>query len=247
MKKIVMTLAALALAATAANAEPILNGYVGPVTIKYIGFENLVTAPGEILSGYYRVTEIDNANTLAPIWSQSATQQITGVFTGLDTSSITPALGGGVTIDFTKGSTQLYYNTAGSFVATNPASASLGTQILGVNFVPGIDPNDSTATFQADLKALTGFTNGSGTGYGAVVAGSGQLATELDSNTYLGGAADLYFTATLTDMTGKHPVNPLYPVLESDPVSGAAVPEPGTLALLGAGMLGLIGFKRRKA
>jgi hypothetical protein len=246
MKKIIMTLAALALAATAANAEPILNGYVGPITIKYIGFENLVTSVGQTLSGYYRVTEIDNANTLMPIWTPTATSQITGVFNGLTASSIT-AVPGGFTIDFTAGSTALYLNTTNSFVASNAASAALGTQILGVNFVPGIDPSDPTATFQADLKALTGFVNGSGTGYGAVVANSGILATELDSNKYLGGTADLYFTATLTDQSGNNPVNPLYPVLESDPVSGAAVPEPGTLALLGAGMLGLIGFKRRKA
>ena len=245
MKKTLMTLAALALTASVANATPILGSYVGPVVIHYTGFETLITGTGQTLSGYYKVLDIEDPS-LNVLWAPSKTDIITGTFSGLLSSSITHPTASSVSIDFTSGNTTLYENTSNTFNTAVPSSATLGTKVASINFVPGIDPSNSAATFQADLSALTGFTGGSGTGYGAVVPGSGQLAAPLDSNGFLAGAADLYFTATLTDLGSKAPL-PGYRVGETGPVYGAAVPEPGTLALLGAGMLGLIGLKRRKA
>jgi hypothetical protein len=253
MKTIAMTLAALALAGsavTAANAEPIFNGYVGQYQIKYANYETIVSSDGETLSGIFKVSSIFDADNNTIWYDGKDGQELTGYFTGLLVASITGTTT--QTIDFTGGSVYMYLDSTPDFTANGGPTAAFvtntnttyndGVLALSANFVPGIVTGDATTTFQSSITALTSPFTGKGTGYASITGGT--LASILDSNSYLGGAADLLFESDVKAPTGG---SKGWPVTSSDPVSGTSVPEPGTLALLGAGMLGLIGFKRRKA
>ena len=240
MKKIVMTLAALALAASAANATSILGNYKGPVVIYDDGYENIVTNVGDKLSGIFEVTSIYTVGLVHnyALWTSGKNgQELTGTFSGLTAGSITTT-GGNTVIDFTGGTASMYLDSAQNFSATNAATASDGTKVLDLNFVPGIntdpaDPLKSSTTFQGTLTSLTSPFSGKGFGYGAVST----------TNTEGFGSTMLFSSALSAPSDYSN-----WPVGETGKVNGtSAVPEPGTLALLGAGMLGLIGFKRRKA
>jgi hypothetical protein len=240
MKKLTMTLAALALAATAANAEPILNGYTGPLQFKYQNYETLISAQGQTLSGIFKVTSIvdNNANTL---WFDTkGGAEITGVFGNLLASSVVPPTSSNpfFTVDFTGGNLSMYYDTTPDFNPNGGAGGASGFAdgmlVLSANFVPGITSSTST-TFHSVVDGLTTVTTGKGSAYGEVTGGA--LGAILNSNSEFNGA-DLLFESDLS-RSGNG-----WPVTSHDPVSALAVPETGTIALLGLGMMSLIGLKR---
>lgn len=119
-----------------------------------------------------------------------------------------------------------------------------------------VGPNEgTTATLSQTLNALTLPTAGSGTFYANVIDGSAMGS--YNSNgfiTLLGSSADMRGIFTLTDNTvgsgaGCSPTSTdCFFGLIRDPVSANAIPEPGSIALLGLGLLamGCSGIGRRR-
>jgi PEP-CTERM motif len=244
MKRIILALATLALTASLANATSILNGgYIGPITIKYSNFETLITAGGQTLSGIFNVTSILAANSSQTVlWSSGQNgQQLTGDFNGLVSQA--PIVNGGTTtINFTGGFTDLYLgpNTgAGAFDATSPGTIGAAQAIASalINFVPGIVPTSSTITFSSQLNQLTAPFTGHGAGYGVIASTTGNFLDYLNLDPHLLFESDL--KATGSDVFG-------WSVTSQDPVTGTVVPEPGTLALLGIGLLGMAIYGKRR-
>lgn len=257
MKKII-ALAALALAMMATTSHAFsLNGYVGPVEFKingvtksadttyaYTGKESLA-APGETW-GIFNLSAItDGSNN---IWSQSGNDNVYGIIYGLYDYAYGPGLNG-VSIEQVGGSFAMYQVPATfNFDAVGPAGrmgqagfagiSNVGTLLLSGNFASGVQPG-SPATLVQDVTTTQAPANGKGIGYGDVTGGS--FFNTFDSNTMLGGH-DLLFDFTVLFPSVGSPWSQRI----NDPVSGAAVPEPGTIVLFGLGMAGLAVFGKRR-
>jgi hypothetical protein len=134
---------------------------------------------------------------------------------------------------------------------------------LRLQLIPGIVANDvatvpnegTTATLAQTLTGLTLPASGGGTFYANVVDGSaiGQFNTN-GFLTLLGTSADMYGIFDLRDNTtgagaSCSPTSTdCFFGLIRDPVSANAIPEPGSIALLGLGLLamGCSGIGRRR-
>lgn len=130
-------------------------------------------------------------------------------------------------------------------LGTNGAFNLLGIPDNGHITPSGTNSNCATVASPACSNADTGFQNSEALSFLSVATALGDPAFNRFANdTYLG--LDLYgrgtCTGTITAACGA--------LLGSDNITviaGMGVPEPGTLALFGVGLLGLGALRRRKA
>ncbi len=121
---------------------------------------------------------------------------------------------------------------------------------LSLDFVlgatdPGVDATGAAATYVSNFNYGSG--TGSGSGFLSVTGGS--VADKFDTNTLMTGAgltADASFDVTLGRLTPNDRGYGNWLASSTAAVRGYALPEPGSLALVGAGLIGFAGLRRRK-
>lgn len=243
------TFAAVTLMASNAMAFSLAGGYTGGIKFKYTNFETQVLRPGQELFGIFSVTSINADNTKnTTLWSNGA-EEITGTFSDYTLANVSGS-GSQTVFDFTGGVINMYLDSTPDFDA-NPYTGSLATSGTGVTDgilfltlkgATGFVADDLSTAFDESLDTLrsTGdlLTNPlTGKGYGNLEITGGAYAS------MFGGIGALM---TLnSDLASPDPQGSDWPIGSEDPLRGTAVPEPGTVALVGLGLAG-IAFANRK-
>lgn len=249
----------------AASNALALPGLPAEFKIKFENFEyfNPAIALGQTADGVednwgiFRVTTImDTAPaTSVDVWtSATSNYEITGMFYGLDVAAVAAAGFAGFDVGFVGGALDLYIQdkTALGYTAFDKTlglggrtglnsytGVTDGTMLAHSVFVPGIVPTIPALTNLSSVTALTSPLSGNGTGYLNVIPGTGDWSDVIVPGP---GNKDLFLSFNFT--TNNVPGD--WSVVSDDPVTGSAVPEPGTMVLLGSGLLGLAGLARRR-
>lgn len=258
------------LSAAPAQAYSINLPPLSDIQFKYNNLETVVSNVGDSLYGLVNVASLGDPSGTPIYWASGLSgSELTGYFSGLTVQQITSAGGGGDNIYLTGGQLTLYNVPNGTYSPTGPGASfsltSIQDQIcpggvcpspwLTFNFVPGVvttnDPatafDETTATLFSTVSALTTPLTGQGTGIlqvtggtAAAVFGLGQQMS-LKSTLQSCPSADPRFSANCSKAGS-------WQLASFDPVVGHTIPEPGTLALLGIGLLGVsfVAKKRRQ-
>ncbi len=274
MKKVVlitMLIAGLAFISTPADAFD-LGGYTGQVEFKFSDYTagTLYTSSS---NGYGNADGTEDAWSIFKVFTLKTDagqtlwqdgqdgEELTGIFYGLDDDAWTVNSDGSLNIQSVGGYIDLYLDDTPDFDPTGGPTDRTGSNtyptvtdgelFLRLALVPGItfgngDTTDDHITYDNDIDSTTTPFTGDGAFYLVVIGGS--AADMFDSNDYM--LVDDEGNISYADFFGQFdtvaPGSFGWLANSEDPIEGRVVPEPTSMLLLGTGLLGLAGFRRKK-
>jgi hypothetical protein len=275
MRKIKSLIVAMLATVSLAGAAHAINIPVGDVTFHWTNYETRVTAAGQTLSGVFTLDQIGKplaGGGLISTWNQGAGgEYLYGLFTDLTVQNFGGENPGAVTT-FTGGTLEVYKlnsafdltNDGTVYADLRAAGGGLSNAWLTASFA-SINPfgttlvssvkNITTNNQSGVNKSWIGI-NSSGDGYLDVTGGTMKDTFDTNSIPLLRPdltpfhQADFTLANTFSILNvGQGPLNHQvlgWDVVSSDPITGSAVPEPGTMALFGIGLLGMAIYGKRK-
>ncbi len=266
-----MAMSANAFTIMGGNFKMTVDGYVngtiydtsapGTICSSVAGCDSVALLPatgatGSVDSwGILSVSSIVNTATNTTMFSRGVDGYMIGSVTGI-TDFTSVALSPGFQKDYaTGGAINLYLSSTNynpSVLSSNQAAviASITNLplYLSLDFAIGAGNSGVGATASYISTFDTDTTTGSGSGYLNVTGGT--AAPIFDSNavtTAAGGVSDASFNVTLAPMQpGDAGIAGGWLATSTSAVYGTALPEPGSMALMGLGMFGLAALRRRR-